>query len=873
MQRSFTTLILIVIIALLSNSGCGGNNVTLPVTDTNSINSPSGLINPTPTPALSVKPVQGYIYANNITTEDGEIIPNISVLDIPAYQSDESGNEPFITQVSNSLQKDYPGDWAKPEIQELYSQLNKTLSECKPLPQYNAQASVYSVYQDSSHETSIPVNSDGHFENNVLTGAADSTVKLEVDLGEDNYAEVETLPSSGDINSSDATGAVLKSCPEKIFAFPGEIVIFKIQAEPGINLKSAGLKFTLNNPSIGCITQPIYLCIFGSHKFQTGYGCLYVKNGLNTPIDSTITATTNSGLSLKIFTEVIKKTANLSGTVYTGGMPLVKGFVRSLGPKACCKIDENGTYSLPKVFLGHYRKVVCTYWTMENGKKVKHREEKVIDFFSQDMTGFNFGVPPTPTPTFTPSVTPTPRSMDDPFYTRKTFEVIDQFTEWKNVMSINDATQKTVDWLNGAVHEIPIPEGVTGGAVYNDFGPSPVIQVQFNDGMVKFFTTDNDWFGSYPNNDNIIITPDTNLLENQNKTNRISSLDKSSHKATCIQPGDIAIISPFEWQSTAPENITTDDIVNNLTEVGYNVHSKITHASDLTYVRRGDVFTESKWCNYYIFGAKNDDHVFLPGHYTHLVSENPCGLIYIYTHGGGNCLIIGPRVLVGEDLPHLDPNTDPTGTFLNDPEMAPYKLQANDPIENGFGSMYAPLLPYQRKLFPDLPPPNGKEDRIEVLFFGKKFLKHLNSNLNPDSIVYINSCHSAELNDVFPSKIYLGNDDFADVDWEKSIGYYFFHYMLYGAVPPVDVPGIPYGVLYPSPLPMTDPNQPMHVEQAIDALYTYKAIPDPQTYRDTTNTVGVILSKSDCKVTVITREGDSDEVYLPVNVPVTVHKK
>jgi len=215
MQRSFMTLILIVIIALLSNSGCGGNNVTLPVTDTNSINSPSCLINPTPTPALSVKPVQGYIYANNITTEDGEIIPNISVIDVPAYQSDESGNEPFITQVSNSLQKDYPGDWARPEIQELYTQLNKTLSECKPLPKYNSQVQVYSVYND----TSIPVSPDGYFENNVLTGVADSNVKLEVALGEDNYTEVETLPSSDNISSSDATNAVLKSCPEKNLLF------------------------------------------------------------------------------------------------------------------------------------------------------------------------------------------------------------------------------------------------------------------------------------------------------------------------------------------------------------------------------------------------------------------------------------------------------------------------------------------------------------------------------------------------------------------------------------------------------------------------------------------------------------------------------
>jgi len=357
------------------------------------------VVTSTPTPVLIQKPIQGYIYSYNTVTEDGETVPCINILDVPACQNDASGNESFIAQVSNNLKQNYPEDWAKDDIQELYAQLNKTLSESKPLPEYNAQAQFCSAYDD----TSIPVGSDGHFDNTVLTGAADSNVKLEVALGEDNYAEVETLPSSGSINSSDATSAaVLKSCPEKIFTFPGEIVIFKVYSEPGINLKSAGLKFTLNNPSIGCITQPVYLCLFGAHKYQVAYGCVYIKHGLDTPVDTTITAKLNSGQSINIFLEVIKKTASVSGTVYTGGSTLVKGYVKSLGPKACCKIDSSGQYSLPKVFMGHSRTVIATWWTSENGQKVRHREEKVIDWFNADVTGFNFGVPPTPTPTLTP---------------------------------------------------------------------------------------------------------------------------------------------------------------------------------------------------------------------------------------------------------------------------------------------------------------------------------------------------------------------------------------------------------------------------------------------------------------------------------------
>ncbi|MEQ8191959.1 MAG: hypothetical protein ABRQ39_28600, partial [Candidatus Eremiobacterota bacterium] len=352
----YATILLIISIGFAIPGCGGGNNGTLPVTNPNpTINSNPFSVNSTPTPALTNINLSGYIYGNNITTDEGETVPNITVIDVPASKADSSGNEPFTTQVLNSLKSDYPEDWARPEVQELYAQLDKTLSESKPLPEYNIQAQVSSVYSD----TTIPVGSDGHFDNTVLTGAADSTVKLGVTLGEDSYTEVETLPSSGNINSSDATTAVLKSCPEKIFAFPGEIVIFKVQAEPGINLKSAGLKFTLENPSIGCLTQPVYLCIFGKNKYQTSYGCLYVKKGLDTPVSTNITATTNTGLSIKIFTEVIKKCSSISGTVYTGGMPLVKGFVYSLGPKACCKLDSNGGYTLPKVFRGHGRAVIA----------------------------------------------------------------------------------------------------------------------------------------------------------------------------------------------------------------------------------------------------------------------------------------------------------------------------------------------------------------------------------------------------------------------------------------------------------------------------------------------------------------------------------
>jgi len=554
----YTAILLIISIGFIFSSCSGGSNDgTLPVTNTNtSIDSNPSVVTSTLTPVLIQKPIQGYIYSYNTVTEDGETVPYINILDVPAFQNDASGNESFIAQVSNNLKQDYPEDWKKPEIQELYAQLSRTLSESRPLPEYSAQAQVSSVYSD----TSIPVGSDGHFDNTVLTGAADNNVKLEVALGEDSYAEVETLPSSGNINSSDATGAaVLKSCPEKIFAFPGEILIFKVYSEPGINLKSAGLKFTLNNSSIGCITQPVYLCLFGAHKYQVAYGCVYIKPGLDTPIDTTITARLNSGQSMSIFIEVIKKTASVSGTVYTGGSTLVKGYVKSLGPKACCKIDSSGNYSLPRVFMGHSRSVIATWWTSENGQKVRHREEKVIDFLNANIAGFNFGVPPTPTPTSTPTATPTPRPPYDEFYKEKLGSVLSQYDQWKTGLSVIEANQHTIKWLNGEVPDgPPIPDGIAGAV---SMGNPYDIWVKFKDGMSICIST----------SDPIIIkNEDTGEpLPEKEEIKHLSCLTASSNNTT-VKNSDVIILSPYYWQQPSGFQVE-NDISQPLEDNNYNV--------------------------------------------------------------------------------------------------------------------------------------------------------------------------------------------------------------------------------------------------------------------------------------------------------------
>jgi hypothetical protein len=520
----FYLVILLVISIGFAIPGCGGgNNGTLPVTNTNaSIDSTPSVVTSTPTPLLTNVSVSGYIYCNNITTEDGETVPNINVLDVSACQTDSSGNEPFVSQVANTIKSDYPEDWKKPEIQELYAQLNKTLSESKPLSEINGQ--VYSAYADSQSATPIPVSSDGHFDNTVLTGVADSTVKLEVALGEDNYTEVETLPSSDTINSSDATSAVLKSCPEKIFAFPGEIVIFKVQAEPGINLKSAGLRFTLNNPSIGCITQPVYLCIFGAHKYQISYGCVYIKHGLATPVDTTITAKTNNGLKVEIPVEIVKSTLSISGRVYvSNGATLVKGYVKAYGPKGFCKLDASGNYTLPRVFKSHGVTVKATWWAIEGGKTVRHREERVMDFLNGDVTDLNFGVLP----------------LTDQYYDYISLTILDQKTAWEEELGKEAGTQKTADWINGRLPGNPPPSNISDAikdAEVDEYEPE-TLNLLFKSGLQVGLDSNDDYLNEDTSTSNRKISSSVG-----NKDSKSKSIIASD--ALTVKNEDILMLGP-----------------------------------------------------------------------------------------------------------------------------------------------------------------------------------------------------------------------------------------------------------------------------------------------------------------------------------------
>ena len=881
-KLNITLLLFVILSTILIAMSCGSSDNSFISTNPNIINTPSTFIN-TPTPALTSVPVSAYLYVSNTSLEDGENIANTIVSDIPLINPDLSGSTPLLTQISK-LQQENPDDWNSPEIKELSDKLFAILNQSQALPE---TAKVFSKYQDALNESPIPVNNEGYISGQAVVGDTDTNVQLEVSLDDDHYIDAETIIPSNNLTSSDATGATLKSCPEKVFVLPGEVIIIQISSTTGINLKESGLTFSLKNPNLGCITsKPIFLEICGKKKYEKAYCLFYAKKNLTTPIDSIITAKTVNGLQLEIFTEIIKSCASISGKVFTGGKPLIKGYVKSIGSKAFCKLDSSGSYTLPRVFCGHSRKIVATYWIQDNDKKIRHREEKIIDFFNNNLSNFNFGEEHTPTPTSTPSSTPTPRDFNDIYYDLRVSELLYQYNQWKKELKPEEATQKTVDWLNGEFGESTIPDGIKKAGI--DSFDNTAMWVMFSDGHSVHIAGEEDDWKIYPNASS--TNKISNGLEKINKNvvmrnkeiaKKIASLPNSLQKAQTVNSNKILILAPFAWEEEMGMNIYDKTVYNEITtylkglknndgSYVYDITSVITRNNEIEYSEtfhdpnipppevldpkhpdpNDPIYTLTKRLTLNILPERN---YVLPGDFLNL---SQYGIIYIATHGTPTSLSCGP---VFDNIPETQ--------SLNAKEYS--EIDPNKLDGTWFYS-------YREIKDPDNP---EQIIRIKLIALSNNFLSQQQPIKN--SIVYLDACKSAVDNGLKgyspfnTAYVYLGHHKSCYVPWARRLAYKFFCYMMFGIdhIPESnsDSPdAIPlsvrnsYNKFTSPPLLLGDSNRlnPDPGYYPIDPNWPI----NPFDHRNAYNYY-------DCRLLIYTANGKYDDTYFPAPVIVTVQKK
>ncbi len=877
-KLNITLLLFLILSTILIAVSCGSSDSSFINTNQN-VNTPVSFTY-TPTPALTSVPVNAYLYLSNTSLEDGENVEQTTVLDIPAVNPDSSGSTPLLTQLS-TLQQENPQDWQGEDMKELSDKLSATLKDSQVLPQ---TAKVFTVYQDSLNESPIPVNNEGYISGQAVVVDTDTNVQLEVSLDDEHYIDAETINPSNNLTSSDATGATLKSCPEKVFILPGDVIIIQISSTTGINLKEAGLTFSLKNPNLGCITsKPIFLEICGKKKYEKAYCLFYAKKNLTTPIDSIITAKTANGLQLEIFTEIIKSCASISGKVFTtGGKPLIKGYVKSIGSKAFCKLDSSGSYTLPRVFCGHFRKIVVTYWIEDNGKKIRHREEKIIDFFNSNLTNFNFGEEPTPTST--PSVTPTPRDFNDIYYDLRVSELLYQYNQWKKELGAEQATQKTVAWLNGeSFGGSTIPDGIKKAGI--DSFDNTAMWVMFSDGHSVHIAGEKDNWKPYPNassnnkDSNNLGKINKNVLVKNNETSRkIPSLSNPIQKAQTVYSNKILILAPFVWQEEKWMNIYDKTVYNEILtylkglknddgSYVYDITSVITRNNELEYSEtvhdpnipppelldpkhpdpNDPVYTLTKRLTLNILPERN---YVLPSDFLNL---SQYGIIYIATHGTKRSLSCGPvfdnipetQSLNAKEYSEIDPNKiDGTWCYSY--------IEINDP---------------------DNP---EQIIRIKHIALSNNFLSQQQPIKN--SIVYLDACESAadySLKGYPPFKtayVYLGNSKDSYVPWSRRLAYKFLCYMMFGVdgIPEQESEALPlsvrdaYNKFTSPPLIQNDPN---------------RLNPDPGYYPiDPNRPINPITGDNgynyqDCMLQIYTDGGKYDDTYFPAPVTVIVQKK
>jgi len=832
---------LVMLVLFLSNCGGSSDNGAIP-----DVASPQqtqqNLVN---------KDISGYVYhvSSLSSSETDEEEEDFSILEVPITSEDG-----FITQVNEYFQTEPSSRAGSPERVELQNAFTEKTSCFVPLNSWNSGATLFSVYSDSENSSSIPVGAEGEISSSVPVDAGDDLISLEIGSSEGEYYEVETI-SNSDLMAADESGINLKSCPKQIIIKPGECEIFKVFSKPSANLYDAGLQFTLANPEYGCVAGPIFIKCKGNKQTGVAYGIVYAKKNLDTPLDMAINVSTAGGQSLSIPVQIVKKTAVASGKVYAGG-PVVKGHVVSQGPKSQCKINADGTYSLPKVWQGTGRKITATWWVMEGNKKVRHRETRYVDVLGDVIV--NFGVVPTPTP----------RPPSSSFYDQQIAEVIYQFEEWKANFGNKQAIQMTLSWLNNELPEAPpIPDEIVKAhiASYSD----TEIWVHFEGGMAMSIITSS--FNYYQEDVDARTLNKQAFLEKQ-KANfqQLSSTLNATSNITTVGSDDILILSPFMWEkelhdlaTLAPTEINVEyDMVNELKERNYQgeIKTKITHWNDLKFDLDNPVPIPEKpqyhYFNCYLSDTGSWDNIVTPGDFEYMGNY---GIVYILTHGGdlGDELSIeAPEFMRVICSIYVKDDDDDTTLTETDKWTDALELFDDDKYKHGWWHYtYGPQEIEGRVIY------------IKVLCLTKYFFEFLNSSPNnlDGSLIYMNSCWSSELKDYFTSaKAYLYNDKPAYPTWANAIAYYFFYYMIDKPVRPTEYLWYDEDEIGEEALPY-----PMHANEAVTTLSSppYRINPDPRIYPD-----GEHVGCNECELNIQQKFPD-DKIYFPTTSTVIVHEE
>jgi len=805
------------------NFGCGGNDSSGVIPDV------SGTAGQSQT--LITKDVSGFVYANSsLSSKDGEDEETVfSILDIPI-----NGEEGFIAQVNEYIQSDSSSRGSSPETEELLNAFTEETSQYQPLPVWNSAANIYSSYADALSTSPIPISPEGEISGSVLVNTADDLVSLDIEVSGGECYETETISSSDLMNSSESSGDyLLRSCPNKIIIKPGDCKLFQVFSKPSVNLFDAGLQFSIANPEFGTVCGPIYLRCNGAKKYSVAYGVIYAKKNVETPLDTVINVSTTQGQNLSIPVQIVKKTAVVSGKVYAGG-PIVKGYVISQGPKSQCKINEDGTYSLPKVWQGTGRKITATWWVMEGNKKMRYRETKFVNVFG-DMT-VNFGMVVEPTPT--------PRDPWSPLYDIHISHVIYQYNQWEAEIGTEAAVQKTISWLNGTLPDLPVPGMIIGAET--DELDNTAIWIDFEDGhsvLLGGHSDSNDWeMGNYPiPDDDVDIKP--------------SSFDKLiTQEAETVDSNKILILAPYVWEEEMlglggidTKRVYTkigkdfESFKDSLGNPVYDVTRKTTSLIDINFMdlyyydpnaidKDPDILLQfpdydpTKPENQMVRRCIcNDSGQITPENY---YGHGEYGIVYIATHGSKNTLSCG-----------LLYDNDNEGDGKTKDWMKANKEYNRD---NKDGLWF---IHYQAVRNED----TGNYFHVKRLSLTKNFLKKQNFS---NAIVYIDACFSYILyfnGDGFTgAKVFLGHDKKNYSGWSRFVAYKFFTYMMYGTGSP------------------SNPT-PMSVGQARDKLYDMGLNPDPTPYDGTPWE----LAYKWCHLML---GAENYDVYFPAFVNIIVHK-